>query len=55
MKSFSIIKALRKAIIIRSRMKGLYLNKKTDLNWSNYKQLKNFCTNLLRSTFENST
>ena len=30
-------KALRKAILMRSRMKNLYLKNKTDLNWSNYK------------------
>ena len=43
-------KALRKAIIIRSRMKNLYLKNKTDLNWSNYKKQRNFCTNLHRKT-----
>ena len=29
-------KALRKAIMMRSRMKNLYLKNKSDLNWSNY-------------------
>ena len=43
-------KALRKAIMMRSRMKNLYLKNKTDLNWSNYKTQRNFCTNLLRKT-----
>ena len=43
-------KALRKAIMIRSGMKYLYLKNKTDLNWSNYKKQRNFCTNLLRKT-----
>ena len=41
-------KALRKAIMTRSRTKSLYLKNKTDLNWSNYKTQRNFCTNLLR-------
>ena len=52
-------KALRKAIMMRSRMKNLYLKNKSDLNWSNYKTQRNFCTNLLRktkkSTFQIST
>ena len=43
-------KALRRAIMMRSRMKNLYLKNKTDLNWSNYKTQRNFCTNLLRKT-----
>ena len=43
-------KALRKAIMMRSRMKNLYLKNKTDLNWSNYKKQRNFCANLLRKT-----
>ena len=43
-------KALRKAVVMRSRMKNLYLKNKTDLNWSNYKTQRNFCTNLLRKT-----
>ena len=43
-------KALRKAVVMRSRMKNLYLKNKTDLNWSNYKTQRNFCTNFLRKT-----
>ena len=43
-------KALRKAIMMRSRMKNLYLKNKTDLNWSNYKKQRNFCANLLPKT-----
>ena len=43
-------KALRKAIMMRSRMKNLYLKNKTDLNWSNYKTQRNFRANLLRKT-----
>ena len=41
-------KALHKAIMMRSRMKNLYLKNETDLNWSNYKKQKNFSKNLRR-------
>ena len=51
--NFFICKALRKAVLLRSRMKNFYLKNKTDLNWSSYKKQRNFCTNLLWSTFEN--
>ena len=37
-------KALRKAIMLRSRMTNLYLKHKTDLNYSNYEKQRNFCT-----------
>ena len=51
-------KALRKAIMMHSRMKNLHLKNKHNLNWSNYKKQKNFCENLLRktkkSTFQSS-
>ena len=43
-------KVLRKAIMMRSRMKILYLKNKTGLNWSNYKNQRSFCTNLLCKT-----
>ena len=36
--------------MMRSRMKNLSLKNKTNLNWSNYKTQRNFCTNLLRKT-----
>ena len=42
--------ALRQAIMMRSRVKNLHLKNKTDLNWSNYKKQRNFCTNLLLRT-----
>ena len=35
-------KASHKAIMMRSRMKNLYLRKKTNLNWSNYKNKEIF-------------
>ena len=44
-------KALRKAIMMRSRMKNLYLKNKTDLNWSNYKTQRNFCTNKTKKEY----
>ena len=40
-------KALCKAIMLRSRIKNLELKSKTELNWSNYKKQRNFCTKLL--------
>ena len=43
-------KALGKTIMMRSRMKNWYLKNKIDLNWSNYKKQRNFCTNLFRKT-----
>ena len=43
-------KTLRKAIMIRSNLKNIYLKKRNDTNWTNYKKQRNFCTNLLRNT-----
>ena len=43
-------KALRKAIMHRSRLKGLYLKNKSVNSWNSYKVQRNFCTNLLRKT-----
>ena len=45
-------KVLRKAIMMPSRMKNLYLKNKTDLNWSNYKKQRYFCTNLRKTKKE---
>ena len=45
-----MVKALRKSIMMRSRIKNLYLKNKTDLVWSNYKKQKNFSTYYLRKT-----
>ena len=45
-----MVKALRKSIMMRSRIKNLYLKNKTDLVWSNYKKQKNFSTYHLRKT-----
>ena len=43
-------KALRKAIMTRSRIKYVYLENRNTFYWNNYKYQQNFCTNLLRKT-----
>ena len=43
-------KALRKAIMHRSKLKNVYNKKRTDVNWANYKKQRNFCVTLLRRT-----
>ena len=43
-------KALRKAIMTRSRLKDVYLKTCNNENWDKYKKQINFCTNLLRKT-----
>ena len=43
-------KALRKAIMTRSRLKNVYLKTRNSKNWENYKKQRNFCTNLLKKT-----
>ena len=43
-------KALRKAIVIRSRLKIAYLKTRNSKNWENYKNQRNFCTNLLKKS-----
>ena len=43
-------KALRKAIMTRSRLKSIYLKNQNTTNWNNCKSQRNFCTNLLRKT-----
>ena len=39
-------KALRKAIMTRSRLKNAYLKTRNSKNWENYKKQGDFCTNL---------
>ena len=41
-------KALRKAIMVRSRLKNAYFNTRNSKNWENYKTQRNVCTNLLK-------
>ena len=43
-------KALRKAIMTRSKLKSIYLKNQNTINWNNYKSQRNFCTNLHRKT-----
>ena len=46
-------KALRKAIMTRSRLKNIYLKRRNEENWVNYKRQWNLCTSLLRKTKQN--
>ena len=43
-------KALRKAIMTRSRLKNIYNKKRSYDNWDKYKKQRNFCMKLLRKT-----
>ena len=43
-------KALRKAIITRSRLGNIYNKKRSNDNWDKYKKQRNFCVKLLRKT-----
>ena len=46
-------KALRKAIMVRSKLKKKFLKNRSKLNWRKYKNQRNFCTNLLKQTKRN--
>ena len=41
-------KALRKAIMHRTKLKNIYNKQRTDVNWENNKKQRNFCVTLLR-------
>ena len=43
-------KSLRKAIMLRSRLKNNFSKQRSDENWDNYKKQRNFCVKLLRQT-----
>ena len=43
-----ILKALRKAIMHRSKLKNIYNKYRTEDNSANYRKQRNFCVNLLR-------
>ena len=45
-----MMKALRKAIMTRSRLKNIYNKKRSYENWDKYKKQRNFCVKLLRKT-----
>ena len=43
-------KALRKAIVHRSKLKNIFHKTRAKEDWNNYKKQRNFCVNLLRNT-----
>ena len=43
-------KTLRKAIMLRSKLKNKHNKTRSTENWDNYKQQRNFCVNLLLNT-----
>ena len=43
-------KELKKAIMLRSKLKNIFNKNKTHFNWQKYKHQRNFCLNLLRKT-----
>ena len=43
-------KALRKAIMTRSRLKNAYLKTRNSKKQENYKKQRNFCTDLIKKT-----
>ena len=43
-------KALRKAIMHRSKLKNIFHKTRAKEDWNNYKKQNNFCVNLLRNT-----
>ena len=43
-------KALRKAIMVRSKPKNKYNKNRPEENWDSYEKQRNFCVNLLRKT-----
>ena len=45
-------KFLRKAKVLRSRLKSNFNKKRADENWDNYKKQRNSCVKLLRQTKE---
>ena len=45
-----MIKTLRKATTHRSRLKNIYIRKRNDKNWENFKNQTIFCADLLRKT-----
>ena len=45
-------KSLRKAIMLRSKLKNNFKKQRSDGNWDNYKKQRNFCVKLLHQTKE---
>ena len=46
-------KALRKAIMHRSKLKNIFHKTRAKEDWKKYKKQSNFCVNLLRNTKNN--
>ena len=42
-------KALRKAIMVRPKLKNKYNKNRTEENWDSYKKQRNFCVNLSKT------
>ena len=42
-------KMLRKAIMLRSKLKNKYNENRSTENWDNYKQQRNFCVSLFHN------
>ena len=49
-----MIKTLRKAFMHRSRLKNIYIRKKSDKNWENYKKQEIFVLNFLVKLKQNT-
>ena len=49
-----MIKTLRTAIMHRSRLKNIYIRKKSDKNWENYKKQEIFVLNFLVKLKQNT-
>ena len=47
-------KELRKAIMLRSKLKNIFNKNKTHFNWQKYKHKPNFCLNILKKTKKRS-
>ena len=43
-------KTFRKAIMKRSRLQNKFIKERNSKNWSNYKQQRNYCSNLLKES-----
>ena len=43
-------KTLGKPIMHRSRLENIYIRKRNDKNWKNYKNQRHFCVDLFRKT-----
>ena len=51
--SLFMTKTLRKAIMLRSQLKNKFVKSRNNEDWSNYKNQRNFCKNLLKKSKQN--